>query len=236
MISKFFNFIYPPLCLHCQEIVVEHQRLFCQGCAGFFELIDPMTRCLYCFCENGKRDACVECWRKKRWGVKIASALDYLGAVGTLVKHLKYGRMPYLAQTAAALMLTQWMRLNWQKPDVIVPVPRRHWFQGMNHAHLIAKALANSLETSCQPLVKRQTGDFSQARLGKTQRENLPEESFYLKKGVVLDEKVVLLIDDVVTTGTTLQRSAAALMDGFPAQIFALSLARSIDPLHNHRA
>lgn len=225
------NTLFPPLCLHCEEDVENGRRLFCQGCSGFFELIDPSTRCIYCFCENDSRKPCPECLRKKRWELKIASALDYLGAVGTLVKQLKCGRMPYLAETASAFMLAQLMRLGWPMPDLIVPVPGRYGFQSMNHAHLIAEFLARRLGVMCKTLVKRRAGDFSQARLSKAQRENLSSDSFCLKEGSILDEKTVLLVDDVVTTGTTLRRSAEALSEGFPTHIFALSLARTVkDP------
>ncbi len=225
------NLIYPPLCLHCEAAVENGKRLFCKGCTGYFELIDPSTRCIYCFNETGGCSPCPECIRKKCWGLKIASALDYLGAVSTLVKQLKDGKMPYLAQTASAFMLAQLTHmvtdLGWPMPDIIVPVPSRHWFQGMNHAHLIAAQLARSLSIPSLSLVKRRIGDLSQARLPKAQRETLSSDSFYLKKHCALDEKTILLVDDVVTTGTTLRRSADALRAAFPAHIYALTLART---------
>ncbi len=224
---RVLNLVFPPICIHCEERVENGRHLFCAGCTGFFELIDPSCRCVYCFVEHGTDYPCPECVRKRRWGVKIASALDYLGPVSSLVKQMKYGRMPYLAKTASAFMLAQFCRLGWPAPDLIIPVPRRHWFQGMNHAGLLAHHLAQGLQTTCLPLIKRRAGDLSQARLSKGQRESLPAASFYLKRGCALDEKVILLVDDVVTTGTTLRRCAETVSEGFPAQIYALSLART---------
>ena len=221
------NFVFPPLCLHCETKLMDHKLLFCKGCSGFFELIDPSSRCQYCFAENGRRQACAECLRKKRWQVTIASALDYQEAVCTLVKKLKYGSMPYLAKTAEAFMTAQFFRLAWPQPDLIVPVPRRHWFQGRNHAHLLATCLAKRLHTKCMPVIQRRAGDFSQARLSKSQRESLISSGFSLKRNSSLDGKIVLLVDDVVTTGTTLRHCAEALSEGFPARIFALSFART---------
>ena len=163
--------LFPPLCLHCGDKTAQNRHLFCKGCTPFFELIDPSSRCPYCFAENDGRRPCSECVQKKRWHVHIASACDYLGAVTSLVKKLKYGRMPYLAKTGSAFMLTQLFRLDWKTPDLIIPVPRRHWFQGMNHAELLASALAKSLQVDCEPIIKRKAGDFSQARLSKEQRK-----------------------------------------------------------------
>lgn len=221
------NLIYPRLCLHCEATVDKGSRLFCRGCSSFFELIDPRTRCIYCFNETEGRSPCAECIRKKSWGLNIASALDYLGAVATLVKQLKHGRMPYLAKTASAFMLTQLTHLNWPTPDIVVPVPGRHLFQGTNHAHLIAEHLAERLSIPCHSLVKRRLGDLSQARLSKAHREALPIHSFFLKKPCSLDGQTILLVDDVVTTGTTLQRTAHALQPAFPAHVYALTLART---------
>ncbi len=224
------EFIYPPLCLHCQERVEHRKRLFCKGCAAFFELIDPKSRCPYCFGEEvaSHGGPCSECIRKRRFTVKMASALDYMGPISTLVKQMKYGRMPYLAKTASAFMLAQYERLKWPHPDLIIPVPRRHWFQGMNHAELLAQQLAKRLNSQCQPLIKRRAGDLSQARLTQAQREALPSSGFYLKKESILDEKTILLVDDVITTGTTLRRCAEALSETFPAKVLAFSLARTL--------
>lgn len=157
----------------------------------------------------------------------MASALDYLGAVSSLVVGIKYGRMPYLAKTASAFMAAQFFRLQWPTPDLIIPVPGRQWFQGANHAHLIASRLAVRLQAKSLPLIKRKAGDFSQVKLTKQQRENLSSYSFYLKKPSLIEDKIILLIDDVITTGTTLRHCAEALSEGFPAKIFALSLART---------
>ncbi len=219
------NLLFPPVCLHCKAYT---SSLFCSGCAAYFELIDPLTRCPYCFAENDGRRPCPDCVRKKRWYIRIASAIDYLGPTQTLVKKLKYGRMPFLAKTAAAFMLMQHERLGWERPDVIVPVPRRLWFQGTNHAALIAQGLADHFKVKMRPLVVREAGDFSQARLTKVQRERLISAHFFLKKKEGVSGKRVLLVDDVMTTGTTLLHTAEALREGIPKEIYALTLARAI--------
>jgi len=160
--------------------------------------------------------------------VHIASALDYIGPVQTVVKKLKYGRMPYLAKTAAAFMLMQFEKMGWECPDMIVPVPRRLWFQGTNHAALLAKAFATHLKVDVHSYVGRRVGDLSQARLTQEQREHLSSSSFYLKKRATVVGKILLLIDDVASTGTTLRHTAEALKEGLPKKIYALTFARAI--------
>lgn len=160
--------------------------------------------------------------------MKIASALDYEESVKTLVKKLKYGKMPFLAKTAAAFMVAQFCRLEWEEPDLIVPVPRRHWFQGQNHAELLASHLSRQLHIPLKRLVGRYAGDYSQARLPKSDRESLGPSSFYLKSKESLEGKVILLVDDVMTTGTTLRQSAEVFGGSLTSKIYALTLARSM--------
>lgn len=220
MLSFFLNLLFPPLCLHCQEVST---TLFCVGCAASFELIDPHTRCPYCFKENGGRAPCLECKEKKRWHVPVASALDFQGPVETLIKRLKFGSMPYLAKTAAAFMQVQYEHMGWEMPDLIVPVPHRLWFQGTNTATLLAKAFAKTLDLPVCEAVGRRAGDFSQ-----TQRERLSELTFILKKQRAIEDKVILLIDDVLSTGTALFQTTRVLKEGLPKKIYALTLARSM--------
>lgn len=225
---KILDLFFPPFCLHCDSPLEKSAQLFCKGCAGFFELIDPSCRCLYCFSENVGKRACPECLEKKRWHVKMGAALDYLGPVASLVKKIKYGNLSYLAKTGAAFMAAQFYRLDWPLPDLILPIPRRHWFQGMNHASLLAMGLSRHLKVPCKPCIKRKVGDLSQARLTKAQRELLPASNFYLKNENILEDKILLLIDDVITTGTTIRHCTETLSGAFPKKIYALSLARTI--------
>ncbi|MCH9625526.1 MAG: hypothetical protein S4CHLAM123_07020 [Chlamydiales bacterium] len=222
---RLLDFIFPPLCLHCGIDLKSQKRLFCDHCSSDFQLLHVQNRCPYCFSEQQSASPCSECIEHKKWQVRMGSALEYTGAVKTLVKQLKKGDMPYLAKTGAAFLLLQLTALKWPLPDVIVPVPARGLFQQRNHASLLASHLAKALQVESQPLVKRRAGDLSQAKLSKVQREQLLAQNFYLKKNTVLDHQTVLLVDDVFTTGTTLRHSASALWTAFPKKIYALSLA-----------
>ncbi len=155
--------------------------------------------------------------------------MDYASPVCTVVKKMKYGGIPYLAKTAAAFMLLQFERLGWETPDFIVPVPRRLWLKGTNHAELLAKRLAWYMKREVRVFVGRRIGDLAQARLNRELRESVLESGFYLKKRAEVEGKTLLLIDDVMTTGTTLRLTAEALEEGFPKKIYALTFARALD-------
>lgn len=185
-----------------------------------------MSRCPFCFKAQDGRAPCLECTEKRRWHIRKAAALNYSGPVHTLVKRLKYGQMSYLAKTAAAFMFVQFAQLKWELPDVIVPVPRHVWFQGSNHAALIAKELGKKLGVIVAPVVKRRLGDPAQAKLSKIEREMAEAETYYLKQKEEVFGKTLLLVDDVMTTGTTLSHTIETVKEGAPKKLYALTLAR----------
>jgi ComF family protein len=117
-------------------------------------------------------------------------------------------------------------------PDCIVPMPvsrLRMWERGYNQSLLIAQALSEILEIPVRDVLRRRSGDYSQAGLNHYQRLQMQDSAVYLKKGVKLHDQCVLLVDDVMTTGRSLQCSAKALFEGCPGQIFAITVCRALD-------
>lgn len=161
----------------------------------------------------------------------MAAAFDYVGPAATLVKRMKYSDKSYLAEGLAGYLAGQYLNLNWPLPDVIVPVPIAftHWIQrGYNQSQLLAQHLARVLDCPVQEALKRKSGDYSQAGLTRKQRMELNGNRILLKKDQNLQDKCILLIDDVATTGSTLRKCAEVLMEDCPASIYGLTVCRSI--------
>lgn len=219
--TTFLHLLYPPLCLQCGESIQEEERLFCKVCLTYLTLIEPEGRCPFCFGES-----CKEC--KEPWG-RVAAACDEIGPAATLLYQLKQSDSPYLAKGAGALMATQFLKMEWPFPDLIVPVPlapTRLYERGYNQSYLLAKVVGEILDRPVVELLKRRSGDFSQGGLSKRQREALDGENFILKEGG--KGKTVLLIDDLIMTGSTLRCSAEALWEGEPKAIYGLVFCKTI--------
>lgn len=220
--------------MHCRESLDEKYPLFCQTCLDLLDLIDPSTRCPYCFTseiDNENQSCCLECRKKPQIMRRIAAAFDYEGPAATLIKQLKYGGKPYLAEGAGAFLIAQFMRLEWPFPDIIVPMPMaplRKFDRGYNQSVLLAEAVGQLLNRPVLDILKRSSGDFSQAGLSYKQRMELSDHVITLKPTDQLRDKCLLLIDDVVTTGSSLQRCAQALAGGFPESIYALTVCRTL--------
>lgn len=232
--KSFIDFVYPPVCLHCYESLEDYSRLFCRYCLQQLEMIDALARCPYCFSSEFNQEmqtCCRSCEGKPRLIQRMASVFDYEGAPSTLIKHLKYGGKPYLANGGGAYLAAQFFALNWPMPDFVIPMPMsrlRKWERGYNQSELLAISFAKLTGCSVSYSLKRRGGDFSQAGLDHQQRIQLSGDSFFVADKESLYNKSLLLIDDVMTTGTSLNCCADALIAAFPKSIYALTLCRTI--------
>lgn len=230
-----YQFVFPSHCLYCKEFTSPDQPLLCSTCSMLLELIDPNTRCINCFqiTHQDHKVCCQQCLKQKKYLFNgVAAALDYQGPAAAIVKKIKYGNQPYLAEGAAALMMTQLDRLEWPTPDVIIPVPLSftHWIErGYNQSELLANELGKWLNKPVVNALKRTSGDYSQAGLNLSQRKKLMATHFKLKKTDDLKDKIILLVDDVNTTGSTLNRCAEVLIQTYPMSIYGLTFCRVPD-------
>lgn len=234
LLKSFLDLVFPPLCLHCQETLEAEHPLFCKTCLLQVIPANPAERCPYCFSLEFNplsQKSCSNCIENPLFIDQVGAVFDYEGPPATLVRQLKYGGKTYLAQGAGAYMAAQFIALNWPIPDVIIPMPMarlKKLDRGFNQSVLLANAFASILGCPVSELIKRKSGDYSQAGLDFSQRLKLNSSSFSVKPNTKLYGKTVLLIDDVMTTGTTLKCCAEALRPAFPDHIYALTLCRAL--------
>ena len=226
------DLVYPPICLHCKDTLLQDRELLCKTCFELLELIDIKLHCPICFSIQycAKKMHCIQCAKKKSSLTSIAAAFEYKGAPSTLVKEFKYGNKPFLSQGLGSFMTAQFIELKWPIPDLIIPVPQSlsHWLtRGYNQAELLSDSMGLIIERPVVKALTRKSDDFSQAGLALSQRLKLNGNSISLKKNQNLKDKIILLVDDVLTTGMTLQKCAEALLEDYPNCIYALTLCQA---------
>lgn len=214
-------------------MVEERSCHLCKSCTLELELIDPKERCPFCFSTefSQERKRCATCQNRESQLYRTAAAFDYIGPAASIVRKLKYSNQPYLAEGASAFLVAQWAQLEWPLPDLIVPVPisYTHWLvRGYNQSALLAEGVAKLLDRPVHSPLKRLSGDYSQAGMDLKQRKALKKSTLTLDKRHQLYDKRILLIDDVMTTGSTLERCAEVLAEGCPTEIYALTFCRAV--------
>lgn len=157
----------------------------------------------------------------------VASLYQYEGRAAQAVQRLKYQRVTSLGDPMASLMAKGHAALGLPPFDVVVPVPihwRRRFWRGFNQAELLAKEL---MAPSGGKGLLRTRHTPPQVRLSAEQRLHNLDGAF--RAGPDVMGKVVLLVDDVHTTGSTGQACALALRQAGAAHVSLLTFARNDD-------
>lgn len=157
----------------------------------------------------------------------------YTPAMAGAIMLLKYqGVTPLAAWFAAGLQSTFDGHREMCLADVVVPVPAhalRLRERGYNHAELIAKPLARWLGLPCRSyLLVRTRPRPDKLRLTQRERWRSVRGVYTIRQGLRVDNLRVLLVDDVLTTGATLDACSRALRKAGAAKVVALTVARAI--------
>lgn len=201
--------LYPPLCAACGNVLMRHERVLCLPCildlprTGFHEDPEnPVAQMFWGRVQVEHATAFINFYQDSRYR-QILHELKYRGQyrVG-----IEMGRMfgHELKDTA------------FSRADLVHPVPlhrRKQRRRGYNQSALIAKGLTEVLDIPVEDgLIRRVVNTDTQTRKSRYERWENVDGIFAVKDPEKLKDKHVLLVDDVVTTGSTLESCASALL------------------------
>jgi ComF family protein len=205
-------------------------------CASCWLSIRPLTPPLCDACGDplpawrdisAARERCPRCRRARRHVDRARAIGAYDGALRAIVHALKYDGRRSLARPLAALMRTRGSDLL-DGVDAAVPVPlhrARHRRRGFNQA----ADLARHLELPVAHALVRTRATAAQTDLPAAQRHRNVRNAFAMsRRGRALAGATVLLVDDVSTTGATLEACARTLKDAGVSEVRALTAARVV--------
>jgi ComF family protein len=200
MIEHIITYIAPHLCIFCAT----EGSLLCHDCQ---EKVPQKGKCLRCGCQSD-RSICIRCVPGPL--ERCAAVTSYQGQAKELVHQLKYER----ARAAAVPMAHLIAEVVGSRPDstVITFIPtanRRVRQRGYDHAARIAKEVAKVCGLPYRPLLGR-SGHQRQVGATRALRQTQLQDAFYLRSRKAMPEAVIL-IDDVITTGSSLASAANVL-------------------------
>ena len=161
-------------------------------------------------------------------GSKIIVAFGYSKIVRQMILSMKYRNMRSsvaVLGTALAERIIQETTISDQKIDLISWAPttaRRKLERGHDHAEILARFVAKELQVQCRGVLRRLT---DQPQTGRTRQQRLVGPRFVSRP---LINKCVVVIDDVVTTGTTLKRASQALYEGGAELVICAAVASTV--------
>lgn len=164
---------------------------------------------------------------------RLSAAFSYEPPLDAALRAFKFGRLDYLGRHVAEEILGR-CRDRLEAIDVVVPVPLhwwRRWRRGFNQAELIAEPLAAALGLPCHPALRRRRATPPQAGLPRAARLANLRDAFRVPAPGEIAGRRLLLVDDVATTGTTLEAAARALLDAGGSRVEAVVAARTPEPV-----
>jgi ComF family protein len=232
------DLLFPPLCHICKAFIPKAGELFI--CANCLEKITFLVTPLCSVCgapfatENGSDHVCGACLIHHPCHI-CRSATLFAGPVQELVHRFKYGHRVHLSQPLGlltALALAPFC--SEAAPDLIVPVPlhrKRLRQRGYNQSQLIGGVLEKKWRVPLEVgNLRRIRWTEPQTSLDAADRRSNVSGAFAVRDPGRVEGKRVLLVDDVLTTGSTLRACAEPLRAAGAAAIFAVTVARGVQP------
>ncbi|MBT9160725.1 MAG: hypothetical protein DDT26_02021 [Dehalococcoidia bacterium] len=217
------DLIFPRRCIGCGA----EGELLCLSCLNLFPRLTP-PYCQCCAVPFSGGRLCPNCLKSPPAIDGIRSVFLHRGLARDAVRHLKYRNLKALARSLAELM-AEYLVSNPLPADIMVAVPlhsKRVRQRGYNQSDLLAEELSRliNLPTASGSFVRLRNTP-SQVSLGAEARHSNVQGAFHCKNPVY-QGKGVLLVDDVCTTGATLNACAVALKGAGAASVWALTLSR----------
>ena len=172
---------------------------------------------------------CEDCVRVPNYYSYAMAPLEYDGPIKAAIYKYKYAKKSYMYKSFGFLLKEYLNEKNVENIDLIVPVPLHRSkliSRGFNQAELICRFLSSSLDIKCDSknLIRTKKTSIQNKLSGLQRRLNI-KDAFEVRKSEVFKDKVILLVDDIVTTGSTVNECSKVLLKAKAKEVIVLSIA-----------
>jgi ComF family protein len=211
------EFIFPPFCITCEERLEPDDVWACRSCWNSLRRV-----------KGAVRDGVIEL----DFIDEIRAGAYYDQKLQTLIHHFKYSRALGLAEGFSDILTVTIAGLpDWLTADLLVPVPLhkvKYRERAYNQSEEIAKALSRKISISCRTdVLLRGVNTVSQTQMADAkERVKNMTDVFAIKESEAVTGKKVILIDDLITTGSTANACARVLKEHGAKTVYVLTVGR----------
>ena len=211
-INSALDYFFPPICGMCGEI---NENYICNNC---YENIKKIKKCV------------INEYNNRNFS-KHLYIFRYEGIIRNKIIEYKFEDKGYLYKMFAKIILSDKKTCNFIKRyDVIIPVPiskKRKKNRGYNQSELVANELAQKLNQDIwTDIIIKKKDNKPQSELNKLERIKNVEDIYEINKPIEVKNKKVLLLDDIYTTGSTVNEIARKLKQNQTQEIGVITLAK----------
>lgn len=227
------NLLFPPRCPFCDKVMFSSlflpPELVCVPCSGKSEYVrEPVCKKCGKPLDDERQEYCYDCMHHKHDFTQGKALWVYQGVVKESVYRFKYqGRQEYARFYAGELVRVYGSWIRSCRIDALVPIPlfkRRQQRRGFNQAERIAREVGRQMDIPVYGnLLVRVRDTKAQKELNDEERKNNLKKAFKTSSNKV-QLNHILLIDDIYTTGSTMNEAAVELKRSGVEEVYCLSL------------
>lgn len=224
-----FDLFVPPTCLSCHVKLAKGENVLCDICKSLIG-VPPLNHCDKCGAEISD-EYCSTCAETDFCFEFSRSVYGFQGPIQHLIHELKYnGRLASAKYLAEGLCQFLKDNADYKGYNCIAAVPLhpvRKRERGFNQSELLARSLAKNSGLEYINPIKRKHYTKSQTLLHKDERLKNLSGAFCIRKGQNVTGKNVILVDDVFTTGSTLNEVSKVLLQAGASKVAGLTASRA---------
>lgn len=225
-LAPVLDFLFPCFCVSCGVPVSTKENHICRSCSKSLKYAESGCPVCSSIKNEGECDFCSD---RKFYPSKHISLFEYEGAVKRMIYALKFGSIKNVYRVFTPFMAES-LNLYGCSIDLITSVPvnrRKKSSRGYNQSELLALSLSKSAGIPFAALLRERGDSTPQREFSSSARYINVIDRYETVNNCNINEKTILLIDDVFTTGATINECSRQLLTSGACKVFSLTVARS---------
>ncbi len=226
LIHLIADLLFPGSCVSCGCSISLSERNLCSSCFEEIQYLgESCGRCSGIM----ERGSCTICGSREFYPVKNICVAEFSGVMKEIIESYKFAGRRSLRERIAGAVVQQ-VDLKGLDVDLLTSVPvsrKKKWERGYSHSGEIGRTLACVLKRPHRELLYEKRNRGGQKFLGYRERFLKIIDRFGVKRGADISGKRILLVDDIFTTGATVNECARVLREGGAKDVFSLTIART---------
>ena len=234
MLQNLLDWLYPPTCIACGQIIPLHlpqprSMLLCGKCQTLFSPVAPPL-CHTCGVPTARPvPRCVSCFGKERHFTTNRAAFLYDDLMRDMMHELKFRQNKQIAHSLGKLWATHLAgTFTCEKDTYLTPLPlhpKKQRERGFNQAEILARRLSETLGIPCVHALTRTVDTPPQSGLHPRQRIENVQDAFAVADGISPRGNTYIVIDDIYTTGASMNECARVLKAASAADVLGMTLS-----------